>query len=288
MARPLRIQFSGAVYHLTARGNARAPIFLDDQDREAFLSVLDDIVDRYHWICHAYCLMGNHYHLLVETPEGNLSQGMRQLNGVYTQKFNRRHGIAGHIFQGRYKSIVVEKDSYLLELCRYIVLNPVRAGLVSHPKDYGWSSFKFTAGRAKAPGFLSTDWVLAQFGLERTAALKQYREFVLAGRGSDPPWDRLVGGCLLGEEEFLRSLLPRLTQQADLTEIPRDQRFAVRPPLKRLLPRSGPKADRDEAIVRAHVSHGYSQQEIAGFVGLHYSTVSRIIQRDRRKSKNKT
>src|SRR4030042_5793823 len=129
MARPLRIEFPGAVYHVTSRGNARQTIFIDDEDRGGFLDLLSIVVERFNWICHAYCLMGNHYHLLIETPDGNLSKGMRELNGIYTQHFNRRHGRVGHVFQGRFKAILVEKDSYLLELCRYIVLNPVRAGI---------------------------------------------------------------------------------------------------------------------------------------------------------------
>jgi REP-associated tyrosine transposase len=126
MARPLRLEFPGAIYHLTGRGNARQKIFFADPDRELFLDTFGGVVSRYGWICHAYCLMANHYHLLVETPKANLSLGMRQLNGVYTQAFNRRHKRVGHLFQGRFKAILVEKESYLLELCRYIVLNPVR------------------------------------------------------------------------------------------------------------------------------------------------------------------
>ena len=133
MARPLRIEFEGALYHVTSRGNARQHIFLHDSDRKKFFDVLADVVERFQWICHAYCLMDNHYHLVIETPEANLSRGMRQLNGVYTQVFHRRHGRVGHLFQGRYKAILVEKESYLLELAKYVVLNPVRAGLVSYP-----------------------------------------------------------------------------------------------------------------------------------------------------------
>ena len=155
MARPLRIEFSGAIYHVTSRGNARCAIYEDDEDRRAFLSALDRVMVRFHWICHAYCLMDNHYHLLIETPEGNLSQGMRQLNGVYTQGFNRRHNRVGHLFQGRFKAIVVDRDSYLLELCRYIVLNPVRAGEVSRPEEYRWSSYRATAGLSPGAGFLA-------------------------------------------------------------------------------------------------------------------------------------
>ena len=128
MSRPLRIEFAGAVYHVTSRGNGRKPIFRDDVDRRSFLEVLHKVNQRHHWICHAYCLMTNHYHLVIETPEGNLSRGMRQLNGVYTMYFNRRHRTVGHVFQGRFKAILVERESYLLEVCRYVVLNPVRAG----------------------------------------------------------------------------------------------------------------------------------------------------------------
>ena len=128
MARPLRIEFPGAIYHVTARGNARNAIVLDDEDRELFLVCLGEVILLFGWVCHAYCLMDNHYHLLIETPEGNVSRGMRQLNGVFTQRFNRRHGQVGHLFQGRFKAIVVDRESYLLELCRYVVLNPIRAG----------------------------------------------------------------------------------------------------------------------------------------------------------------
>ncbi|NVK43915.1 MAG: transposase [Oceanospirillaceae bacterium] len=131
MARPLRLEFAGALYHLTSRGNRRELIYETDEDRCVFLAVLDEVCETFNWVCHAYCMMGNHYHLLIETPEGNLSQGMRQLNGVYTQRFNRQHRRVGHLLQGRYKAILVEKDAYLLELARYIVLNPVRAEMTS-------------------------------------------------------------------------------------------------------------------------------------------------------------
>jgi putative transposase len=134
MARPLRLEFAGAIYHLTSRGNARQKVFFSDADRELFLSTLAGVVSRYGWFCHAYCLMANHYHLLIETPKANLSIGMRQLNGIYTQSFNRRHNRVGHLFQGRFKAIVVERESHLLELCRYIVLNPRRVKAVADHK----------------------------------------------------------------------------------------------------------------------------------------------------------
>lgn len=144
MARPLRIEYPGAIYHLTARGNARASIFRDDTDRLEFLVIIGNLTEQFNWCCHGYCLMGNHYHLLVETPDANLSAGMRQLGGIYTQRFNRRHNEVGHLFQGRYKSILIEKENYLLELSRYIVLNPVRAKIVADPADYSWSSYAAT------------------------------------------------------------------------------------------------------------------------------------------------
>src|SRR6267142_1824255 len=182
MARPLRLEFSGAIYHLTGRGKARQKVFFTDADRELFLNTLAGVVTRYHWICHAYCLMENHYHLLVETPKANLAIGMRQLNGIYTQAFNRRHRRVGHLFQGRYKAIVVEKEAYLLELCRYVVLNPVRAKLVTQPRAWKWSSYRATAGMEEAPPWLTVDWVLGQFGQTRGRAHRAYQQFVAAGQ----------------------------------------------------------------------------------------------------------
>jgi len=146
MSRPLRIEYPGAVYHVTSRGNEKKPVFKTDQDRQNFLNTLQRVNKRYHLICHAYCLMTNHYHLLLETSDGNLSLGMRQLNGVYTQVFNKLHGRTGHLFQGRYQSILIQKGSHLLEVCRYVVLNPVRAGTVEKPEDWKWSSYLATAG----------------------------------------------------------------------------------------------------------------------------------------------
>jgi putative transposase len=135
MTRPVRIEFSGALYHVTSRGDRKEAIYEDDVDRERFLEILGEVVRVWNWTCHAFCLMTNHYHLVIETPDGNLSKGMRQLNGVYTQASNRRHGRVGRLFQGRYKAILVDGDAYLLELTRYVVLNPVRAGMFRHPGE---------------------------------------------------------------------------------------------------------------------------------------------------------
>ncbi|MDA1101451.1 MAG: transposase, partial [Proteobacteria bacterium] len=181
MARPLRIEYPGAVYHVTARGNAQAAIYLDDADRRSFLDTLALAIERHAWLCHGYCLMDNHYHLLIETPTANLGRGMRHINGVYTQAFNRRHGRVGHLFQGRYKAILVEREAYLLELARYVVLNPVRAKLagIKAASDWPWSSHRAVAGEAAAPDWLTVAWLRRQFGGDD--ATKAYRRFVADG-----------------------------------------------------------------------------------------------------------
>lgn len=268
MARPLRLEFPGAIYHLTSRGNARQKVFFTDTDRQLFLDTLAAVVSRYSWICHAYCLMANHYHLLVETPKANLSLGMRQLNGIYTQAFNRRHRRVGHLFQGRFKAILVEKESYLLELCRYIVLNPVRVKGNLKTGSWKWSSYRATAGLAPAPGFLQTDWVLGQFGKKRAQAQKRYREFVKEGLESRP-WEELKGQIYLGSEEFIERHAPR---DQRLKEIPRAQLRAAKPSLERIFAKSG-----EQGIALAYKEHGYRLHEIAAHLGVHYATVSRRL-----------
>jgi REP element-mobilizing transposase RayT len=179
------LEHPGAVWHVTARGNEKREIFRDDADRERWLSLLGKVVVSFGWRLQGYVLMGNHYHLIVETPIPCLSRRMRHLNGVYTQASNRRHQRVGHLFQGRFKSILVEKDSHLLELLRYVVLNPVRATLVHSPCEWAWSSYRATAGETSAPAWLETAWSLAQFGGSSRAAAQRHREFV--GEGRDVP-----------------------------------------------------------------------------------------------------
>jgi REP element-mobilizing transposase RayT len=279
MARPLRLEYPGALYHVTARGNARQDIFRDDEDRQRFLGVIEHVVARFHLLLHAYCLMDNHFHLVVETPEANLSKAMRQLNGVYTQAFNRRHGRVGHVLQGRFKAIVVDRDSYLLELCRYVVLNPVRAQTTRKPDTYPWSSYQATAGLASAPAGLTIDWLLSQFGRQRATAERRYRAFVAEGIGQESPWAQVQGQVLLGSDRFVERLKSSLQDKRPLTEIPRQQRFADRPTLRQLFPgRSrADRTHRNATIRRAHVEHGYSLSDIGRVVNLHYSTISRIV-----------
>jgi putative transposase len=270
MARPLRIEYPGAVYHLTARGNARQPIFRDPADRHQFLRTLAHVVDRYGWRAHAYCLMTNHYHLLIETPQPTLARGMRQLNGVYTQAFNRRHGRSGHLFQGRYHAVVVEKEAHLLELCRYVVLNPVRVKSCRTAGAWRWSSYRATAGLTAAPGFLTVAWVLAQFGKHPRPAQALYRLFVREGLGRQP-WQDLRGQIYLGSEDFIARLPRKVKRQQ---EVPRVQRDPVRPRLEAVLSRRG-----NRGIAVAYRQYGYRLREIAAHLGVHYATVSRRLRK---------
>lgn len=277
MSRPLRIEYPDAVYHVTSRGNARSDIFHTTSDRETFLKILSGVVQRFNWLCHAYCMMDNHYHLLIETPDGNLSKGMRQLNGVYTQKYNWLHQTTGHVFQGRYKAILVEKDSYLLELCRYVVLNPVRAGMTEKPEQWIWSSYRFTAGTKNPPEYLTTDWILRLLHQNKSEAQKQYRRFVRSGIGLKSIWEELQGQILLGEEAFIDSHRDLLHDKQPVKEIPRTQRYLNRPKLSNLFSKSKDKTDRNKQIHRAHIQHGYTLKEIADHLRIHYTTVSKII-----------
>jgi hypothetical protein len=225
--------------------------------------------------------MDNHYHVLVETVDGNLSEGMRHLNGVYTQSHNRRHDRVGHVFQGRYKSILVERESYLLELCRYVVLNPVRGDVVNEPEDFPWSSYRATAGLEKKTPFLTVDWILGQFSDNRHEAQRQYRQFVLAGVKEPSPWEKVKGQCLLGSSKFIEKISPWLEDKSKLSEIPKQQRLVSRPALEGLLGEQivKSKEGRNKAVVAAHLTYGYSLSEIARHLGFHYTTISKIVKR---------
>lgn len=289
MSRPLRIEFPGAIYHLTARGNARQNIFINDEDRQRFIDLLGREIEQQRWKCYAYCLMDNHYHLLIETPEGKLAQGMRRLNGVYTQSFNRRHGRVGHVLQGRYKSIVVERESYLLELCRYVVLNPVRAGIVKRVADWPWSSYRATAGNAKAPVWLASGWVLGQFGHQRQGAQAAYRRFVSAGIRSASPWEGIRGQVWLGEDGFLKRMQSMLKDK-HRKEVPRGQQLPDRPSSETIIKAVSETYDveRRDILNRSH-PQGYVAvvyllrrvvnmrlNEVADLFGVSASRVSKI------------
>ena len=221
--------------------------------------------------------MDTHYHLMIETPDANLSIGMRQLNGIYTQTYNRRHETPGHIFQGRYKAILVQKENYLLELCRYVVLNPVRAGVVQKPEAWRWSSYRATAGLRKEPDCLTTDWILSLFTRKRTIAQKRYRAFVREGIFRGSPWEEVEGQVLLGEEGFVGKFKDLLEDKKEVKEIPRGQRYVGRPSLDKIFSGQKAKGQRDKRIHAAHMRHGYTLKEIADYLGIHYTTVSKVI-----------
>ena len=264
MARPLRIEYDGALYHVTSRGNERKAIFRDDTDRELFLAILFRVTERFRWLCHAYCLMNNHYHLVIETPDGNLSKGMRQLNGVYTQTLNRRHHRVGHLFQGRFKGILVQKESHFLEVCRYVVLNPVRAKAVDHPRLWAWSSYRATGGLATIPRCLTVDEILAYFGQRRGLAQEKYRSYVTEGVNGATIWENLEAQSLLGLEGFAEALRGHVTDKQKVREIPKGQRLIGRPSLEKLFREGGKKKTvRDRQISDAVNQHGYSQIEVA-------------------------
>lgn len=223
--------------------------------------------------------MTNHYHLLIETPEGNLSLGMRQLNGVYTQLFNKYHGRNGHLFQGRYKAILIQKDSHLLEVCRYVVLNPVRARMVEGPELWKWSSYLATAGQAKSHPCLTTDWVLGQFSGKRGKAESEYRQFITWGIGEKTIWTAVRGQALLGDDDFVETLVDHLRRHQDIPEIPRSQRYSTRPALSKLLPESINADQRKlkKKLMEAVEKYGYHQSQLARHLAVHRSTISRWL-----------
>jgi len=205
MSRPLRITYPGAFYHVTSRGNERKDIFKSKRDRERFLEYLESATQRYNAVIHVYCMMDNHYHLLLETPSGNLPQIMRHLNGAYTTYFNVKRKRSGHLFQGRYKAILVDIDEYAKELSRYIHLNPVRAKMVAIPEAYTWSSYQFYIGKQKSPEWLYIDFILSYFGKKVSIAQNNYQQFVteIISKKYDSPLDDVISSTLLGSPDFI-------------------------------------------------------------------------------------
>lgn len=274
MSRPLRINFAGALYHVTSRGNCREAIFINDQDRAYFNSLLGDIVSRLGWRIHAWCQMTNHYHLLVETPVANLSRGMRQLNGNYAGAFNRAHRRTGHVFQGRFQAVLVQRESHLLELSRYVVLNPVRAGIVCDAGEWRWSSYRQTATLERPEPWAAPDAILGLFGSQRRVAAERYIEFVSAGISARSPWRSLRNGIFLGDEKFVASSLAHNKIESRIAEIPSRQTQRTVKTLEEWAVRA---EHRDDAIVDAYRSGAYTLREIGDYFGLHYSRISRIV-----------
>ena len=244
-----------------ARGNNRELIVRDDEDRVEFFAILGRALERYGVLCYAYCLVDNHYHLALETPLANLPLFMRQLNGLFARYVNRRHDRVGHVFQARYRSILIEKETYLLAVCRYIVLNPARAGICRQPGDFHWSSYRETAGLVTRGAYVSSDLLLSHFAPQTPLARRRYREFVALG---SPDLEEQVRGERLGGDDFLKRDfdLPRVE------EVPRREWRPHRPELAHIF------ATQPTPIAIAYRDHGYRLSEIAGFLGYHYSEVA--------------
>ena len=272
-ARPLRLELPGALYHVISHGDGREDIFSADEDRLVGLETLAQVCERFNWICHAYCQMTDHYHVVVETVDTNLSKGMRQFNGIYTQRFNRRHQRIGRVFQGRVKAILVEKDRYLLELTRDVVLNPLRAKLVRRIEQWPWSSHGATSGQSPKPAWLQTDFILAQFSARRARAITKYIAFVHEGKGLPCLWSQREAQIYLGSASFIKKMQAVLDKKPTRNEIPRRQRRA----LTRALSDHAKAHTRDEAIALAYLSGRHTMAKIAKHFGVHFTTVSRLV-----------
>jgi REP element-mobilizing transposase RayT len=252
MARPLRLDVPGALHHVTSRGNERRDIFRCNRDREAFLQLLAEAVKRFGWRVTAWVLMTNHYHLVIQTPEANLSRGMQWLNGTYADWFNRRHNRSGHLFQGRFKSFIVETETYFAEVLRYVVLNPVRAKTVARPEAYRWSSYRATAGLETAPAWLDLAAVYGQFDPDPTVAQAMYAEHVLARMdSSERLWDQAINGIYLGGEEWAKTMRTIVESRPRSTDHPLEQRAVGRPTVQKVIAAVAEAGAQAKEIVRS-------------------------------------
>lgn len=231
MARPLRVEYPGAFYHVISRGNSGAAVFKTDRDRKRFLDYLQNARERFSLLIHAYCLMNNHYHLLIETPQANLSQTIQWVNISYASYFNKKHSRNGHLFQGRFKALLVDADEYLVHLSRYIHLNPVQAGIVAVPDQYPWSSYGTFAGKVDRPDFLTTDEILSRFGVKEREAVRAYRKCVEETdiKVLKDPYECAMGGFILGDADFVHWV-----QETFLSMMSNDKEI---PQLKKLRPK---------------------------------------------------
>lgn len=283
MARPLRIEYAGACSYVAAAGNADATIAEDDLDYVAFYGVLANVIARFGWQIFAYCVMPRRYHLVVETPAPNLSRGMRELNGVYTQRYNARYGRRGHLFQGRYKSIVMDRDAYLLPVSRCIAFEPVRNDLVRRPEQWRWSSYRALIGRANGPPWLAHEPILSHFSRQAGEARRAYQAYVEEDPESDV-WSQVRHQAFLGDEPFVQAARRHALAGSTSPDIPRSLRVADRRPLESYAAATG----RDDAIREAWASGNYTLAEIGRHFGLHYSTISRIANVGRHKQQHRS
>jgi hypothetical protein len=218
--------------------------------------------------------MSNHYHLIIETPDGNLSSGMRQLNGIFTQASNNRHKRTGHLFQGRYKAILVDKDAYLLELARYVVLNPVRAHIVDDASQWLWSSYRATSGIYSTPDWLSSNYLLKLFSKQRKTAIERYTQFVNQGLREESPWKNIKAQIFLGDNAFVEEMQSHIPDDAEVSDIPSIQ---TRPPAASLENISLQYPDRNSAIISAYATGQYSYKILGEYFKLHFTSIAKII-----------
>jgi putative transposase len=305
MGRPLRIEYPGALYHITSRGNEKRDIYLNDHDRQHFLTILKDYNDRYGILIHCYVLMDNHYHLVLETPLGNLLKVMHGINSTYTGYFNRKHDRSGHLFQGRYKGILVDKDNYLLELSRYVHLNPVKAGKTDRPEKYKWSSYPGYIWKRQEVPWVEYAWVLSQFGLDNMSSRQKYRDFVTKGmlQPKKNPFTDLYGQVILGSKKFIEKIKESVGENKLSSEIverkrlsdyiaPREILSAVsiffETPVEVLKDRgSRNNTAKKVAIYLMKRYSGLSNNEIGHiFGGIHYSAVTKSSKRLEEEMKN--
>lgn len=292
MARPFRIEYPGAFYHITSRGNERKNIFRSDEDKEKFLSYLQSSHERYGAVIHVYCLMTNHYHLMIETPFGNLSQVMRHINGSYTTYFNTRHNRSGHLFQGRYKSILIDADNYATELSRYVHLNPVRSGIVGDPKKYKWTSYNCYIGRSKIPQWLRVDFILGYFGTGRSIAEDKYKSFVCAliNREHESPLKGVVASTVLGRDDFVNDIKNRYLKDKVLDrDLPALSELLSRPGVDEIYEEVkssfgvSNRLSRKAAIYLCHKYSGETLGKIGSYFGISPSGVSQVSRRFKEK-----
>src|SRR2546423_3306345 len=236
MSRPLRLEFPGALFHVTSRGNRKQAIFRDNADHELFLKLFGMAVERFAWIVLTYAMMTNHFHIVIQLTQTTLSKGLQWLNGCYSQAFNRRHGCVGHLFQDRPDAPLIDSESYLLEVLRYVVLNPVRAGIVDHPRDYAWSSYRALVGLDPAPKWLAVDDALLNFGPDRQLARAAFEQFVEAAIGvENNPWTNLIGRMYLGSESWMERVKEELKLRPRSDDHPRSQRVLGEPSISQVI-----------------------------------------------------
>lgn len=295
MGRPLRIEYAGALYHITSRGNERKKIFLEDGDRKKFLGILEDYYDRYEILIRSYVLMNNHYHLILETPKGSLLKVMHGLNGGYTGYFNRKYGRSGHLFQGRDKGIIIDKDTYLIPLSRYVHLNPVKAKIVEGPEEYRWSSYPGYIGKGKENGWVEYSWILSQFGRGRLRAKRRYRGYTEEAlkKKIENPLKCLHSQVILGGEEFIKGIKGMLTGKGLSQEIIERKRLIEYPLLDEVVRRVAKAFKIDEGVIRAKGGRANTARRVALYLtqrytglsnnaigdlfgGIHYSEVSKV------------